>query len=109
MSKAEIFSGICGFHTVVKARMTGRNKCAVEIESECKSIQRFAAVLTEVEPYREISFRKEGPLTLQMASQYCAHTACVVPSGIIKAIEIEAGLALPMDPSIKLSKDDESD
>jgi len=107
MSKAEIFSGICGFQTVVKARMTGRNKCAVEIESECNSIQRLAAVLTEVEPYREISFRKEGPLTLQMASQYCAHTACVVPSGIIKAIEIEAGLALPMDPSIKLSKDDE--
>lgn len=105
MSKAEIFSGICGFSTVVKARMTGWNKCALEIESECKSIQRLATVLTEVEPYREISFRKEGPLTLQMATQYCAHTACIVPSGIIKAIEVESGLALPKDASIKISKD----
>jgi hypothetical protein len=33
------------------------------------------------------------------------HPACPVPSGILKAIEVAAGLALPKDASIKPSKD----
>lgn len=45
-----------------------------------------------------------GPKTLEMGSKHCYHTACPVPVGIIKAIEIEAGLALPKDAAIELSK-----
>jgi hypothetical protein len=36
--------------------------------------------------------------------KYCTHAACPVPVAIVKAIEIEAGLALPTDVTIKLSK-----
>ena len=46
-----------------------------------------------------------GPHTLyELAPQCLAHPACPVPSGIVKAIEVEAGLALPADVSIKVSK-----
>jgi coenzyme F420 hydrogenase subunit beta len=62
--------------------------------------------LTEVEPFQEISFRGEGPRTLRAGAKHCYHPACPVPVGIIKAIEIEAGLALPADATIKLSKAD---
>jgi hypothetical protein len=79
-------------------------KMHVEIKSDCKAIQKLAAELTEVEPYQEISFRGEGPTTLRLGAQYCTHAACPVPVGVIKAIEIEAGLALPTDALIKLSK-----
>jgi len=48
-----------------------------------------------------------GPLTLLLATKHCPHTACPVPVGIIKAIEVEAGLALPADATIRLSKSDE--
>jgi hypothetical protein len=99
-------AGICGFNTTVRTRTEGA-RCKVNIESECKAIQRLAAELTEVEPFREISFRGKGPLTLALAAQYCQHAACPVPVGIIKAIEIESGLALPADPTIELSKSDE--
>jgi hypothetical protein len=44
-----------------------------------------------------------------MAAKYCTHAACPVASGIIKAVEVEAGLALPGDVSIKISKDDAGD
>ena len=103
MAKAEINAGACGFKTVVITQMEeGMSK--ISIQSDCKAIQRLGEALTEVNPYQEITFRREGPLTLLMAAQYCSHTACPVPSGIIKAVEVEAGLNLPVDVSIKLSK-----
>ncbi len=105
MAKAEIVSGICGFTTRVEAHQNGSRQVTLKIDSDCKSIQRLGAALTEVDPFREFTFRGEGPLTLQLAAKYCSHAACPVASGIIKAIEVEAGLALPADVSIKISKD----
>ena len=68
-------------------------------------MEQLAEALTEVDPYQEISYRGEGPVTLKLAAEHLVHPACPVPSGIIKAIEVEAGLALPKDASIKPSKD----
>lgn len=77
--------------------------CNLTIISDCKSIQKLAETLTEVNPFQEISFKPSIPQTLQMSMQHCAHAACPVGVGIIKAIEVEAKLALPSDVSIKLS------
>ncbi|MEJ2709813.1 MAG: hypothetical protein P8074_19535 [Anaerolineales bacterium] len=107
MARAEIFSGVCGFHTNVETSMNG-SKCRVSIHSECNAIQRLAQALSEVNPFQEISHRRSTPKTLQLGAEYCTHAACPVPVGIIKAVEIEAGLALPADVSIKLSKTNES-
>jgi hypothetical protein len=106
LAKAEITSGICGFTTSVTARKEG-SKVALSIESGCDAIQRLADELSEVEPFQEISFRGEGPRTLRAGAKHCYHPACPVPVGIIKAIEVEAGLALPKEASIKLSRSDE--
>lgn len=103
MAKAEINSGICGFTATVETHMEG-SKCRVSIESDCDAIQRLGEELVEVEPFQEITFRGEGPDTLKLGAKHCYHTACPVPVGIIKAIEVSAGLALPADASIKLSK-----
>ncbi|HUU81449.1 MAG TPA: hypothetical protein VMW90_08370 [Acidobacteriota bacterium] len=103
MARAEIYSGICGFTTAVDARNDGSH-CVVSINSDCEAIQRLATELTQVSPMREITFRGPGPLTLQLAAKYCAHPACPVPVGIIKAVEVEAGLALAADVTIKLWK-----
>jgi hypothetical protein len=104
MAKAEIESGICGFCTTVKTTGEGRT-VRVEFETDCAYVEQLAGALTEVDPYKEISYRGEGPVTLRLAAEHLIHPACPVPSGIIKAIEVEAGLALPKDASIKPSKD----
>ena len=106
MARAEITSGICGFTTAVEARQEG-SKIKLVIKSDCGAIQRLGEELTEVEPFQEITFRGQGPQTLKLGAKHCTHTACPVPVGIIKAIEVEAGLALPADASIKLSKSGE--
>lgn len=103
MAKAEIQAGICGFSTIVETTMDG-DMCRVSVESECAAIRRLAANLTQVDPLREFTYRGEGPETYAAAAKFCSHGACPVPVGIIKAVEIAAGLALPADVSIKLEK-----
>jgi hypothetical protein len=106
LARAEIISGICGFTATVKTRLEGRT-CVVSVESDCDAIQRLGEELTEVDPFHEITFRGEGPRTLRLGAKHCYHPACPVPVGIIKAIEVEAGLALPADATITLSKSNE--
>ncbi|GIK41098.1 MAG: hypothetical protein BroJett011_49310 [Chloroflexota bacterium] len=106
MARAEINSGICGFTTQVEAQADPDNpRCVyLTIESECKAVQRLAAQLTQVDPFKEFSYRG-APQVLQAAPQCLSHAACPVPSGIIKTVEVAANLALPADVTIKLSKD----
>lgn len=101
MSRAEVFAGICGFKTTIDAK-SANDMVQLSILSDCPAISRLASQLQEVDPYQEITFRRGGPLTFQMSTKYCSHTACPVPVGIIKAVEVEAGLALPMDATIKV-------
>ncbi|MBI5032346.1 MAG: hypothetical protein HZB51_17590 [Chloroflexi bacterium] len=103
MAKAEIFPGNCGHVTTVEAKMDGK-LCNLTIVSDCKAIQRLAEELRQVNPMNEISFRRSMPEILQKGAQFCTHAACPVPVGIIKAVEVEAKLALPMDAIIKLFK-----
>ena len=78
--------------------------CRLSIESGCESIRELGNRLTEVNPYQEISFQKTRPRILELWERYCPHAACPVPVGILKAVEIAAGLNLPADVAITLSK-----
>ena len=104
MSKAEINSGVCGHVTNVEATMEGK-VCKLTIVSDCQAIQNLAKELTEVNPMLEISCKRSTPQTLQMGMKHCYHAACLVPVGIIKAVEVAGKLALPKDAIIKVSKE----
>jgi hypothetical protein len=104
MATVRVNAGICGFTTTVRTRGEGA-VMKVSIASDCEHIKKLAEALTEVDPYREITFRGDGPLTLELAREHCAHAACPVPVGILKAIEVEAGLALPKDVTITVTKE----
>ena len=103
MSTATIQAGICGFTTTVTAQ-TVEDTVKLTITSDCEAIRKLGEHLTSVSPYKEISFRRAIPLTYQEAMKYCTHAACPVPAGIIKAVEVESGLALPADVSIQIRK-----
>jgi hypothetical protein len=107
MAKAEIHAGICGFETTVVAKKRDDGMLDLEVESGCKAVMKLAERIRTVDPYREFTWRRQGPLTLAEAPQCLSHPACPVPSGIIKVVEVEAGLALPKDVTIKISKSEE--
>ncbi|MGD8991620.1 MAG: hypothetical protein PVI00_09235 [Desulfobacterales bacterium] len=103
-----VMSGICGMITEIRA--TSRepyDMVTLDIDTRCDSIQHLADKLKVVNPKQEISFRGDGPQTLRMAAEHCKHAACPVPSGIIKAIEVAAGLALPEDARIEVAQEKE--
>jgi hypothetical protein len=78
--------------------------CKLSINSECAAIRQLAEELTEVNPYQEISFKRAMPKIHEAGHKFCTHAACPVPVGILKAVEVEAKLALPTDVTIKLAK-----
>ncbi len=107
MAKAEIDAGICGFHTTCIATKNGDGTVDLSIESGCKAVMKLAEQLQSVDPMKEVFWRRSLPRTHELAPGCLSHPACPVPAGIIKAIEVEAGLALPKDATIKVSKSNE--
>lgn len=103
MSKAVIDPGVCGFLAEVIATMDGE-MCSLEISCDCEPVQEMAKDLAQVDPMAEIGFHGDGPLTLKMFHKHLPHPCCPVPAGIIKAVEVAAGLALPKDASITISR-----
>lgn len=108
MATANIRAGICGFTTKVVAVARPDGEVELHIDSDCPSVQRLAAHLSRVDPLREISYRGEAPAVLEAAPTHLPHPACVVPSGILKAVEVAAGLALASPACIELSSSDDA-
>lgn len=105
MAKAEIYAGACGYATQVQASQNGSRTVHLNIESQCSAIQKMAAEISEVDPIQHITSRRQVPPVLQAGLKFCTHAACPVPVGIIKAIEVAAGLNLPVDVTIKVSQE----
>ncbi|MEW6423205.1 MAG: hypothetical protein AB1523_00415 [Bacillota bacterium] len=101
--------GICGFTTrvtAVKGAGKGREiEVEVRLDSECPSWQKAAEEIASLKPFQELfSLPHEGRL-YRVAARYVRHPACPVPAGILKALEVAAGLALPKDAVIKVTAD----
>jgi hypothetical protein len=104
MAKTKINSGICGFGAEVEA-MAGENyHVNLKIDSECPAIQKLAEELKEVNALNQISFRRGMPEILEKGAEFCTHASCPVPVGIIKTVEVAAGLALPKNASIEFEE-----
>ncbi len=104
MAKCEINAGICGFNTTVEAIDLKKYKIRLNITSDCPSIQKLAEELVEIDALDEIAKKAKSTKTYEIAAKHCPHCSCIVPSGIIKAVEVAAGLALPKDAVIKIQK-----
>lgn len=105
----EVDAGICGFKT--SARVTSENDqhAAFDVESDCEKIAALGAALREkglIDAYQEISPASESVLMQTVRSVLTGCCAgCAVPSGLFKAMQVAAGIALPKDITMRLSKE----
>lgn len=104
MAICEIECGICGFTTKVTATKETKRKINIAMETSCPNVAKLIEELTEIDPYHDLLKRANDTVTFALASKYLPHPTCLVPNGILKAVEIESGFALPKDPVIKLSR-----
>ena len=88
--------------TVVEAWKQKNGKIGLTISSNCPYIKQMASELEEIEPYEEMFKPLKLTRTCDAASRHIPHPSCIVPSGILKTIEVAADLAPPQDASIKI-------
>ena len=99
MTRVVINPGICGFVTTVEVTREAKSRVSVSITSDCEQIAKLGKSLKELNIWDVLQPGTNCEVH-QKASRYRLHSVCPVPIGILKAIEVEAGLALPRDVSI---------
>jgi len=105
LARVEVHAGICAMRTqIVATALNDGQTISLKVESDCEHVRKLIEELGEVNAYQEISYRRMGPRTLHLAPQCLPHPACPVPAAIIKAIEVAAGLALPKDVTITVTR-----
>jgi hypothetical protein len=108
-AKVSIDAGVCGFHTKVVAQANDDQNVEFEIDTGCDKIKALAQALKETEPvdaYQEVSPADESVILAVVRSILkgcCA--GCAVPAGIFKSMQVAAGLALPKDIGIKITRE----
>jgi len=105
--KATIAAGVCGFKTTVNAVSDDMQNVTFRIESDCENIVRLVSDFPTVDSFSEIGLGFDGLIhsRARSALKGCC-SGCVVPSGIFKAMQVAAGLALPAPASIDITKEE---
>ena len=106
MVKVKIASGICGFSTIVNAKDKGGYTASFSLESECPNWKKVDEIFAgkDLNIMAELfKDKKTGELNSQILNislKTIPHVSCPVISGILKALEVSVGLALPKDATI---------
>ncbi|RNC29625.1 MAG: hypothetical protein AWM53_00240 [Candidatus Dichloromethanomonas elyunquensis] len=109
MAIGTVHSGVCGFCINIKAvsdpSSSRRSRTIkLEITSDCPNYQKIAKELTEVDALKEISSKLHMSKVYEIFLKYSPHPSCPGVSGILKTIEVEAGLALPRTADITVQR-----
>ena len=104
MAEVTLQAGICGFTTKILAQKDDEEKVRLDIDTDCPHIAKAARDLEPIEPLAEIFVKPHETIVYKTFSEHLPHVTCPVYSALLKAVEVEAGLALPKDVSMKIVK-----
>lgn len=104
MTKLIIHSGACGYTVTVKAEKGKGGKITISLETECEMVKKMLVEIAVLDRFAPLAGFLSNPV-YQSAAKHLKHGACLVPSGILKAIEVEAGLNVPKDAAIEFIKE----
>jgi len=109
-SFVEVDAGVCGFRTQATAASDDGQHVAFAIDTDCEKVSQLAAALADRQPldaYQEISPAGNGVFmtTVRGTLKGCC-AGCAVPAGLFKVMQVAAGLSLPKDISIRISRAD---
>lgn len=105
MTKVEVSPGNCGMTAVVTAESDDGQTVRIAVESACPHVCAAAEEVAEVDGIVEATRPPGESEVYQALARRCTHSACPVPAAILKAVEVEAGMALPQDVTIRMTKE----
>jgi hypothetical protein len=93
MTKLQIHPGACDLPALVEVEKKDGRTFSVAIRSECEMLERLGTDIAELTLADAFTRIGENPV-YRKASSILKHPSCPVPSGVLKAVEVEAGLAV---------------
>ena len=105
MAKVVIRSGSCGFTSTVTAVKGEDRKVRITIESDCEQVRKMQEDIVLLDRMDAFKRFADNPV-YRSAAKRLKHVACPVPCGILKALEVAAGLNLPKDAVILFETDE---
>jgi len=104
LTQVTVDGGACGFTATIEVEKMDRHTVRVAIRSECEQIVAMNLDLAELNWRRGVFCQIADSRVYQSASQHLKHAACPIPGAILKAIEVEVGIALAKDVIIHFEK-----
>ncbi len=105
MATAKVHAGDCGHSAVIEARQVSKDTVQITIRSACEMLTAMNDDLAIVkwrgkghEVFRPIP----ESVIYRSAGCHIRHPGCPVPAAVIKAIEVEVGVALARDVTIHI-------
>lgn len=95
MALCWVKAGECGQETSIEARKIDPVKVVFEVTTTCEHIRALADELGEVNVAHEMSCALNETYVYTLATRHVCRNSCVVPSAILKALEVTAGIFLP--------------
>jgi hypothetical protein len=105
MTTVTINAGACGFTVTIRAETSAGGKIAVSLDTDCEMVKKMLEDIAVLDRFAPLSGFLSNPVH-RSASKHLRHVACIVPAGILKAVEVEAGLNVAKDASIIFVKND---
>ena len=105
MTKVIVNSGACGFTVTIRAEKGTGGKIAVSLDTDCAMVKKMLEDIAVLDRFAPLSGFLSNPVH-RSASKHLRHVACIVPAGILKAVEVEAGLNVVKDVSITFEQND---
>lgn len=99
MTKVLIQPGACGMPATIEVNKKDKKTFTVTVTSECRMVEELGKKLPELEFMDAFKRLLDNPVYTKGAA-CLKHISCPVPCGILKALEVEAGLAVPREVSI---------
>ncbi|MBI5073894.1 MAG: hypothetical protein HZB62_01800 [Nitrospirae bacterium] len=106
MTKVQVNPGVCGFTVGITVERDKDRNFHISLDTECEMVKKMAEEISFLEFRAPFSTILHNPV-YRSASKNLKHAACPVPSGILKAIEVEAGACLPRPVSITFIEEED--
>jgi hypothetical protein len=96
----EVDAGCCGFTTKIEVFKVDEHLVKAAVSSDCEMITAWGEKLGPLDWGKCFRNSADSPV-FQCASKHIGHVACPVSVALLKAMEVEVGVALPVDVAIR--------
>jgi len=99
MTTVVVQSGSCGYTVTITAERGEKGTIAVNLETDCEMVKKMQEDVGKLDRLVPLTGIVTNPV-YRSAGRHLKHAACPVPAGILKAVEVEAGLNVSKDARI---------